>query len=223
MSDNYGPISKLARYLLRRRKSQEAIHAFFITGTDTGIGKTSITCALLSEFRRQNIPAAGFKPICCGDREDAKKFWRLSDKKIPLHVINPVHLSRPLAPIAQRSPHWNVMIRRIHRALRQYPKFGIQILLVEGVGGLFCPVDRKRTMRELARAMRLPLVIVARNQLGVLNHVLLTVEVTRSKRQTCAAIVLTSARKRASSYSDHSRSTNAAMLKRIIKIPIFEF
>ena len=73
---------------------------YFITGTDTGVGKTHVTAALLAEFRRRGLPAAGFKPIACGadGRNDARTYRKLMGNKVPLDIINPVYLRSPLAP-----------------------------------------------------------------------------------------------------------------------------
>ena len=202
---------------LMRCVSEKCFSAFFITGTDTGVGKTLLTVALLRECRRRDMRVAGFKPICCGDRADARALWKHSERGIPLDVINPIHLRRPLAPVSQISPPWTVALRRVRRAFSQFSAWNFRLVLVEGAGGLLCPIDHKHTMRDLARGLKLPVVIVARNQLGVLNHTLLTAEAAAAAELECAAIVLNSFGK----APDRSCVTNAAALKRLTRIPIF--
>lgn len=210
-------VPKLADHLLRH-SSRGRPTVFFITGTDTGVGKTWVTTALLREFRRRGVRSAGFKPICCGDRTDAEKLWKCSNREISLDVVNPVHLRRPLAPVSQRCPSWAVLLRRIRAAFSRFDRFKMSMVLVEGAGGLLCPVDQRNTMRDLARALGLPVVIVARNRLGVLNHTLMTVEAARTSGLKCAAIVLT----RQAGAGGPSRATNASALARLTSIPLFK-
>jgi len=211
-------IHALANYLISfaERKSPAA---FFITGTDTGVGKTHVACALIRELRRRNIRAAGLKPICCGDRADARELWKCSGREIPLDVINPIHLPQPLAPVSQSGPSWPVLLRRARHAFGQFAAWNTRIILVEGAGGLLCPITKKNTMRELARALGLPVVVVARNQLGVLNHALLTVAAASAAGIECTAIVLNSPGGR----MDHSSKTNAKALAQLTRIPVFKF
>ncbi len=191
--------------------------AFFITGTDTGVGKTLLTCKLLNEFQRRGIPAAGFKPICCGDRADARRLWESSDRILPLDVVNPIHLPRPVAPISQPCPPWSTLVHRIRRALARYQAAKIHIVLVEGAGGLLCPITRKHTMRELARALDLPLVVVVPDRLGVLNHTLLTLEAATAEGLACVAVVLN----RRETRKDTSQRTNRIILKRLTSTPLY--
>lgn len=206
----------LADHLVRRAQRRGG-KAFFITGTDTGVGKTQVTCNLLRELRRRGIRAAGLKAIACGGREDAVQFARFSAGDFSVADLNPIHLPKPVAPLAQPCPRWPVLVRRIRAALKRLHAAGVEIVLVEGAGGLLCPIDRRHTMRELARALQLSMVIVARDRLGVLNQVLLTVEATENSGLRCAAIVLD----RFGKKKDFSRTTNAKMLRALTRKPIF--
>ena len=198
------------------RRSRRGGGLFFITGTDTGVGKTWLTCALLVEFRRRGISAAGFKPICCGDREDAQRLWKLSGGGLTLDMVNPIHLRHPVAPVAQKCPSWSTLLRKIRGALFEIRKRNIRIVLVEGAGGLLCPIARKHTMRDLAKALGGPMVIVARDRLGVLNHTLLTLEA--AGRQGCIALVLT----RFGKTKDSSQQSNAKVLRSRVSVSIHE-
>ncbi len=102
-------IVHLASHLLKSRD-----HAWFITGTDTAVGKTHLVVELLVEFQRRGLPAIGFKPICCGNRNDGLKLHRASSSKdFSLSQINPIHLLHPLAPVAQKCPNWPAILRKI--------------------------------------------------------------------------------------------------------------
>src|SRR5213593_2087581 len=88
----------------------------FITGTDTGVGKTYVAAALLAELRRRGVRAAAFKPIACGagGRNDAKLYTRLTNNEQPLDVINPVYLRRPLAPsVAARLEQRTIDLKKV--------------------------------------------------------------------------------------------------------------
>jgi len=204
-------------YAKKRDGGRRTASAFFITGTDTGVGKTFVTCALIREFQRCGISAIGFKPLCCGDREDSLKFWRLSKNRVALNLINPIHLPQPVAPIAQRCPPWAVLIRRIQEAFSRLAISEISVLLVEGAGGLLCPITRQHSMRDLARLLNLPLVIVTQDRLGVLNHSLLTQEAAEAVGLKTLAMVLTRFGKR----KDFSQKRNQDVLSSLMTVPIY--
>jgi dethiobiotin synthetase len=199
-----------------RRAKRTGGGVFFITGTDTGVGKTFLTVALLRELRRQGIRAAGLKPIACGGREDAEQLARFSAGGFSASDLNPVYLPRPVAPPAQRCPAWSRLLLQVRASLARLRTAGLEIVLVEGAGGLLCPIDRHHTMRELARALNAPIMLVARDQLGVLNHVLLTLECAEHASLSCTAVVLNRFGRR----TDPSQAMNATLLERLTRIPI---
>ena len=164
----------------------------FITGTDTGVGKTYITATLLAELRRRGVCAAAFKPIACGagGRNDARIYARLMKHVVPLDVINPIYLRHPLAPsIAAGLEKRRIDLRKIHSNFRLLTSEYCPVL-VEGAGGLLVPVKRGYFVADLARDLGLPVVIVARLGLGTINHSLLTVRQARAAGLKVAGIVL---------------------------------
>ncbi len=164
----------------------------FITGTDTGVGKTHVTAALLAELRRRGLRAAAFKPIACGagGRHDAEIYAAIMNREQPLDVINPIHLQRPLAPsVAARLEHKRIDLRRIRECYRQLAS-AYSIVLVEGAGGLLVPIRDDYFVADLARSLKLPLLVVARLGLGTINHSLLTVRQARGTGLTVRGIVL---------------------------------
>jgi len=115
---------------------------YFITGTDTGVGKTHVTALLLAELRRRGLQAAGFKPIACGTggRADARTYRKLLRNEVSLDVINPVYLRHPLAPsVAAKLEHRRVDLDKIQSVFRILAS-AFSPVLVEGAGGLLVPI-----------------------------------------------------------------------------------
>ncbi len=128
---------------------------YFITGTDTGVGKTHVTALLLVELHRRGLPAAGFKPIACGTggRVDARTFRALMDNEIPLDVINPVYFRHPLAPsVAAKLEGRRIDLDKIMSVFSRLSA-DFSPVLVEGAGGLLVPIlSRARCCRPLLRS-----------------------------------------------------------------------
>ena len=207
----------LADHLIRVSKGRGTA-AFFVTGTDTDIGKTFCTCVLLREFRDRGIDAIGFKPVSCGSQEDARKFQKLSIDGLTLGQLNPVYLKHPLAPVSQKSFPWKVLMGRIREAYRHLVALKPRFILVEGAGGLLCPVTHQHTVRDIAKTLALPLIIVAPNRLGVLNQTLMTLESATYAKLHSTAIVLNRMGKR----GDVSSKINFGVLKKLTRIPLYE-
>src|SRR6201999_2532709 len=164
--------------------------AFFITGTDTGVGKTYFTAWLVRTWRNQGRNAAALKPLSTGDRQDAVLLRKASDDALPLDEINPHHFCEPAAPLLaarleNRSVDFSVINREILSLCSRFSPCA-----VEGVGGWRTPLAPSYDVRDWARDLALPVVVVALNRLGVLNHTLLTVESIRAAGLTCAGIIL---------------------------------
>ena len=164
----------------------------FITGTDTEVGKTYVTALILSELRRRGVRAAAFKPIACGagGRHDAEIYAAIMDHKQPIDVINPVYLRHPLAPsIAARLERKRIDLRRILHTYQQLAA-DYSVVLVEGAGGLLVPIRENYSVADLAKTLKLPVLIVARLGLGTINHSLLTVRQARAMKLSVRGIVL---------------------------------
>jgi dethiobiotin synthetase len=180
---------------------------FFITGTDTGVGKTVFTVSLLASLRRKGVNAAALKPICSGGRDDAKKILAVSDGALSLDEINPWHFRAAIAPtLAARQEKKKVTLARATAYIRKAQK-RFDILLVEGAGGLLSPLGEKFNSRDLIEATRAMPVIVAPNQLGVVNQVLLTLEALPKNLRSKARVVLMPTPK-----PDGSTKSNARLL-----------
>jgi len=167
----------------------------FITGTDTGVGKTVLTSLLAHHLRQRGMAVAALKPICSDSRADARILHSSMDGGLSLDEINPWHFRAPLTPLlAARRER-----RRIQLADVLAHVGGIQrrfeFVLVEGAGGLLSPLGEDFNARDLIIALRAVPVIVCPNRLGVVNHTLLTAEALPRAISRRAVIVLMSPRR----------------------------
>lgn len=147
-----------------------------ITGTDTGVGKTVLTALLATHLRASGHSVAAVKPICSGGRDDARVLHRALRGALKFNEINPWHFRAGLAPLlAARMERKRIELREVvahvHAISQQF-----QFLLVEGAGGLLSPLGEHFSTRELIGALGADVIVVARNQLGAVNQVRLTLE-----------------------------------------------
>jgi len=180
--------------------SRVAIPGIFVTGTDTGVGKTVIAGAIADWFRRRGANVAVCKPCATGAvhrregwvSEDAEFLAHCADTRFPLDMVCPQRFAEPLAPAvaAERSPgapglDWGIIDRAIATMSR-----GADVMVVEGVGGILVPMDGKHTVLDMAAWLGLPTLIVARAGLGTINHTLLTLHALRSRAVPVAGVVI---------------------------------
>lgn len=157
---------------------------FFITGTDTGAGKTTVTCGLISALRELGLKAAGFKPVASGctltDRgwvsDDALMLHSAANCEPPFEWINPYALPEATAPEIAASLHGVRIEDRPIIAAYEAMSSRYAPLLVEGVGGYAVPFAKGFTQRDLARTLGLPVIMVVGLRLGCINHSLLTAQ-----------------------------------------------
>jgi dethiobiotin synthetase len=162
----------------------------FVTGTDTEVGKTYVASLWIAGLRERGIDAVGMKPVACGSREDAEALRAASGQGIGLDEVNPVCFELPAAPmVAANAEGREADIGAILRAW-EHLRSRHGTVIVEGVGGWLVPIRRDFFVADLAERMALPVVVVARNVLGTINHTLLTVESIRSRGMVCAGVVL---------------------------------
>lgn len=172
------------------RRPPAAPPPLFITGTDTGVGKTVFTALLLAHCRDRGVPALAVKPFASGSRADARLFRALQGPSWSLDTINPFHFPDPLTPLlAARRSGRRIVLSRVLDWLAALPS-ETRPLLIEGAGGLLSPLGPDYTLREIIRAVRGHTVLVAPNRLGVLNQVLLTREALRATGLDLATVVL---------------------------------
>lgn len=191
---------------------------FFVTGTDTGAGKTVLTALLLHHWRRRGIRALAMKPFATGPPDDARLLDRLQEGALPMPLLSSFRFRAPLAPlVAARRERRTVPLAEAVAAIGQL-QTRCERLLVEGCGGLLTPLGPGYTARELIAELGCATVICARNRLGVLNQVLLAVEVLRANRTPPDVVVLLGQR-----GSDPSVPSNAAALRKLASpTPVLE-
>ena len=170
----------------------------FITGTDTGVGKTLVAGAIADWFRRRRFRVAVCKPVAtgCARRreglvsEDAEFLAHCAEASHPLDVICPQRYAEPLAPaIAAERAGQPLDWEAVGRSLRSMAGDS-DVMIVEGVGGLMVPLDAKSTVLDVVRWLKLPAVVVARPGLGTINHTLLTVNALREAGVTVAGVAV---------------------------------
>lgn len=168
------------------------------TGTDTGVGKTFVTAAVVRLLRRQGRAVRVCKPVATGARwqhgrwlgEDTVELAEAAGVAGDWDQVTPWSFPDAVAPpVAARRQGKTLTLTAITEAVRHREAVG-GVLLVEGVGGLLCPLTEKESVADLAVALRLPAVVVARRSLGTLNHTLLTLEAARSRGLNVAGVVV---------------------------------
>jgi dethiobiotin synthetase len=192
--------------------------SLFITGTDTGVGKTRTVVQLLRLLRASGTSCAGMKPICCGDRQDAELLLAAGGVGLTIDDVNPVWLRTPAAPIVgSHAEEVNIDIKYILAAFHAL-KNQVEHVIVEGVGGWLVPIRSDYFVSDLAVEMKLPVLVVAQNRLGCLNHTALTVRSVAEHKLRCLGVALIAA----PGTSDIAAATNADILKRILNVPLLD-
>ena len=170
----------------------------FITGTDTGVGKTLIAGAIAKILSQKGKKVGVFKPIATGCRlereglvsDDAEFLAHCTDSEFGLDVINPINFVTPAAPFAcEQLENRKVELERIITAYN-YICSKTDCVIVEGIGGIRVPITDELDVLTLAKAFNLPVVIVARPDLGTINHTLLTIDAVRSVHLPLAGVVI---------------------------------
>jgi dethiobiotin synthetase len=194
------------------------VSALFITGTDTGVGKTFVACALAIALRERGRRVAVLKPVETGvegEPADALALRAASLDPAPLDDICPYRLRAPLAPaVAARLESVTIDVTRLV-ALVARRRQEADVLLVEGAGGLLVPLDARTTWAELAVRAGLPLLIVGANRLGVVNHCALTARVAAAAGLVVRGFVLSQRAAR----TDVSAATNAETIATLTGLP----
>ncbi len=191
----------------------------FVTGTDTGVGKTQASCALLSLLADAGLAPQGFKPYESGCASlaapsDALALRAAAGSTLPVDAVCPHRFRAPLAPgVAARrlgrEPDWDVTLAAWER-LRQGP------VVVEGAGGLHVPLDSRHDIIDLIQELRLPVLLVARAGLGTLNHTALSLAALASRNIPVLAVLLS----RGTPSRDSSERDNRELLMERHGVPV---
>jgi dethiobiotin synthetase len=192
----------------------------FITGTDTGVGKTYVACGIAKTLRRMGIDVGVMKPAETGCRKrngqlfpiDAINLARASGVHDALELINPYRFSAPLAPfVAAEADGKRIDALKILKCSRILSKRH-DFIIVEGAGGIMVPLSQDYLYLDLAADLRLPIVIVARPCLGTINHTLLTISAIKKRRLKIAGLVINYAQDWKDGLSER---TSPAAIKKI--------
>jgi len=200
----------------------------FITGTDTGVGKTFVATGLIRAMKDQGIAVCPMKPAESGCRvskgqlipADTLKLIEASGVDEPIELINPYRFRKPLAPSVAAEIEGGNFKKRV--VLDAYNKLAekYEIIIVEGAGGIMVPLYKRYLFLDLVKDMNLPLMIVARPGLGTINHSLLTIEAARKKGIKVLGVVFNNVAK---SKKDLSCKTNPEVIAQIGKVSVLGY
>lgn len=191
--------------------------SLFVTGTDTGVGKTYICQLILEALRNQGTKAIGYKPIACGDRNDAVSLAQASGET-ELDRINPIHLQTPVSPyvacmLQNRTIDPAALITHYQSLAASH-----DTVIVEGIGGWEVPITRDYRVSDFAKELGLPVLLVAANKLGALNHILLTLDAIRAKGLTCVGLILN----QLDDELDTAMITNKGIIEELSGVPLLD-
>ena len=196
------------------------VRGLFITATDTGVGKTEVACALVSGARAAGLDVGAMKPAQSGVEPgvatDADRLAAAAGNADPMALVCPYSFAPPLAPgVAARLAGVEISLAAILAAARALAARHAA-LVVEGAGGLVVPLTPRETYADLAVALGLPVLVVARAGLGTVNHTALTVEALRARGLAIAGVVLN----RIAPGDDASVPYNAAEIERLTGVRV---
>ena len=190
--------------------------SLFVTGTDTGVGKTHTVVQLLRLLCASGLRCAGMKPICCGDRRDAQLLLAAGSEGLTIDEINPIWLKTPAAPfVAALDEQVEIDVPGVLKAMTELQR-RFDCVVVEGVGGWLVPIRANYFVSDLAAEMKLPVLVVAQNRLGCLNHSVLTTNSVRDRGLKCAGLVINNP----PGQEGIAVSTNVDILRRIADVPV---
>lgn len=162
----------------------------FVTGTDTDVGKTYISCGLLDAFQQNGLSTIGIKPVASGcdqmedglRNQDALALQAHASLRLPYELINPIAFVPAIAPhIAAAQINYDLSIPNILAKCAAALDTAADIHLIEGAGGWLVPLNQDQTFADLAKALRAKIILVVGMRLGCINHTLLTAEAIKNR------------------------------------------
>jgi dethiobiotin synthetase len=209
-----------------RGGSARAAPRIAVTGTDTGVGKTVVACALVAALGARGLMVGTLKPVETGVTRrdggtDAERLRAAAGDADPLEVVGPLTYAEPLAPwVAAERTGRPVDLARLDALVARHAAER-DALVVEGAGGLLVPFTRTLTFADLAARWALDVVVVAANRLGVLNHALLTVREAARRGLAVRAVALVEPPNGASDVAERTNAeTLAALIAPVPLVPI---
>jgi len=201
------------------------IKGIFVTGTDTGVGKTFVSAGIARALRVRGIGVGVMKPAETGCRSrggklipaDAIALMRSAEAADPLDLVNPYRFLPPLAPmVAAQQEGRTIETRKIKEAFRLLKKKH-EFLIVEGAGGIMVPLTSRTSYLDLAAELRLPVLIIARPGLGTINHTLLTIMALHARRVPIAGTVFNHS---TDGRQGRAERTNPSIIERLSGVPV---
>ena len=181
--------------------------SYFVTGTDTGIGKTIVSCALLSAYSARGNAVIGMKPVVtgrvCGEWADVKAIVAASSIAAPREWVNPYAFIPPISPhLAAKQAGMEIDIEIIRQAYCNLQKIS-DVVVVEGVGGIMAPLNDRNDVADMAYALDLPVILVVGMRLGCLNHALITAKIIQASRLKLAGWVANQVEPQMNSFDEN--------------------
>lgn len=197
------------------------INGFFVTGTDTDVGKTIISIGLAAVLKDKKVDVGVFKPLLSGiaredPASDTSLLKQLSQTSLSYQEITPFEFKEPLAPYVAGKLEGKIV--RMEEVLSHWEKIREkhEFFIVEGAGGISVPLGEGFLVSDLIKALQLPIVIVARPNLGTFNHIFLTVQYAQSIGLSVAGIVINGM----SDSPDLVEKTNPELVEQLCRVPI---
>ena len=201
---------------MKLRARQRPGKIIFVTGTDTGVGKTILTGLLVHHLQAAGVSALAMKPFCSGGRADVRLLRAMQNGALTEEEINPFYFPEPVAPLI--SARRRKRLISLGEVLARIKEIGArcECLFVEGSGGLLVPLGEKYFVSDVIRRLNCEVIVVSRNQLGTINHTLLTVAALKELGAKKITIALMETGK-----NDASMKTNGKVLGELLRpIPV---
>ena len=202
--------------------------SIFVTGTDTGVGKTTMTAALILTLQQKGHQVGVLKPFETGvnaehlERSDTERLRHLLSPPLPFDEVCMYPFPQPLAPLAAaRALGTTINLSKIHSRIKALsPQYSF--LLIEGAGGLFTPVAPKHTIRDFIALLKIPCLIVGHTDLGGVNHCLLTFEALRHAGIPVSGILLNESHSQSTdSFVHKQRESSVELIREWSLAPVF--
>ena len=175
------------------------MQTILVTGTDTNVGKTYISCLLIRKLRQSGLTVGAYKPACSGARwdvsgsphwDDVEDLRLATGSDVPVDLVCPQRFLAAVAPnVAASLEGTTVSSERLISGVSEW-KGKVDVLVIEGAGGVFCPLSDELTVLDFAIRMQSPVLVVAANRLGVISHTRLTVDRLRQSGLNIAGVLL---------------------------------
>lgn len=210
----------------KRQANDSSPRGIFITATDTGVGKTLVTSALVTHLTQRGIDIGVMKPVETGIsrsikvQSDGARLQKASGSHDPIAEVCPYVFRLPVAPLsaarAERKTIRMATILQAFHALRQKHDF----VAVEGVGGVHVPITGTVDVLDLMQRMGLPVIVVGQSGLGGVNHALLTLHALRQRKVPIVALVLNQLRPVRTKTAQAQEQSTVTLLRRLAKVPV---